>query len=341
MFLLRSVRENDLSNLYELASQVSFINLPADKDIIEKKISQSLTCFKNPYKEFYKNYYFFVIEDLENNSVVGASMIHAQHGTEDEPHFYLKVGQERKYSETINTGFIHGTLKLGIETDGPTEIGGLVLDPKYRGNPNKLGKQISFVRFLYMGANPKRFKKTIHSELMPPLDKDGNSPLWEAIGRRFLNMDYHDADVLSRSNKEFILSLYPSDTIYQTLLPTIARNAIGKVGEDTKPVKKMLESIGFTYTHEVDPFDGGPHFRAQLNEIKPIKDMYQGPIEVLDNKLEDPNLCKRLITIPSQDDGFRAILVPSVLKNNLLSVYVPRKYHSLVKGIENTNAISL
>lgn len=76
---------------------------------------------------------------------------------------------------------------------------------------------------------------------MPPFDNKGNSPLWEAIGRRFMNMDYHEADILSRSNKEFILSLYPAENIYQTLLPFDARDAIGKVGKDTEPVRKMLE----------------------------------------------------------------------------------------------------
>src|SRR5690606_1685193 len=119
-----------------------------------------------------------------------------------------------------------------------------ILDPQYRGSPGKLGKQLSFIRFLYMGLNKKHFKDEIHSELMPPFDKDGKAPLWEAIGRRFLNMNYHEADILSRSNKEFILSLFPSDTIYETLLPIEARFAIGKVGDDTKPVKKMLEEIG-------------------------------------------------------------------------------------------------
>lgn len=273
MFKLRNVCEQDLENLYELSQLVTFINLPPDKGLILDKIKSSQRAFQAPDKDLSRNYYFFVLEDLERGKVIGASLIHAQHGTEDEPHYYFKVGQEHKFSTTINTGFIHGTLKLGLDTDGPTEIGGLILDPNYRGNPHKLGKQLSFVRFLYMGLYPHLFKPVIHSELMPPFDREGKSPLWEAIGRRFLNMEYHDADVLSRNNKEFILSLFPSDTIYETLLPIEARHAIGKVGEDTKPVKKMLEGIGFKYTNEVDPFDGGPHYRAKLKDIKPVRDL--------------------------------------------------------------------
>lgn len=279
MYILRNATMDDLSDLYDLSGKVFFINLPHDKDIIQQKINASLQSFKKPYKELEKNYYIFVIEDLENKKVVGVSMIHAQHGTESEPHFFLKVSHENKYSQTINTGFVHGTLKLGLDTNGPTEIGGLVLHPDYRGSKDKLGKQISFVRFLYMAIHPERFKDVIHSELMPPFDKNGRAPLWEAIGRRFMNMDYNEADILSRSNKEFILSLFPSDNIYMTLLPLEARNAIGKVGDETLPVKKMLENIGFHYTQEVDPFDGGPHYRCKLQDIKPIKNKISGTVD--------------------------------------------------------------
>lgn len=273
MFILRSVEENDLEDLFELSGKVHFINLPHDKEVIKKKIKTSLKSFKNPAQNLAENIYLFVLEDLTKNKVIGASMIHAQHGTEQEPHFYLRVGSEHKFSQSINTGFVHGTLKLGLDTDGPTEIGGLVVHPDYRGHQDKLGKQIAFVRFLYMCIFPERFKETIHSELMPPLDPDGNSPLWEAIGRRFINMDYQQADKLSRNNKEFILSLYPSDNIYMTLLTPSARNAVGKVGKETEPIKNMLEKIGFKYTNEVDPFDGGPHYRAKLKETTLYKSL--------------------------------------------------------------------
>jgi arginine N-succinyltransferase len=144
-----------------------------------------------------------------------------------------------------------------------------------------------------MARNPERFKPMVHSELMPPFDKNGNSPLWEAIGRKFLNMNYVEADILSRSNKEFILSLFPSENIYQTLLPLEAREAIGKVGKETEPVRRMLESIGFKYTYEVDPFDGGPHYRCPLKEIKPIKERITGVL--ITNKSYDPKEARDVI----------------------------------------------
>ncbi len=302
MFILRSVQPDDLSDLFKLSNIMTFINLPPDEELISSKIDSSMKSFKNPSSDLSKNYYIFVLEDFETNEILGVSMIHAQHGTENEPHFYLTVGQEAKFSQTINTGFVHGTLKLGLDTNGPTEIGGLILNPDFRGHKEKLGKQLSFARFLYMATSPERFKSMIHSELMPPLDRFGNSPLWEAVGRRFFNMNYHEADVLSRSNKEFILSLFPSENIYQTLLPMDARESIGKVGKETEPVKKMLESIGFKYTYEVDPFDGGPHYRCPLKDIKPIKERITGLL--ITNKSFDKEKAREVllsVEVPGHD----------------------------------------
>lgn len=308
MYTLRSASLDDLDDLYELSQLMLFINLPPDRDIIKSKIESSIRSFTKPSKNLWENYYLFVLDDVRAKKIIGASMIHAQHGTEDEPHYYFSVSQENKFSKTLNTGFIHGTLKLGLDTNGPSEIGGLILHPEFRKSDKKLGKQLSFVRFLYMGMNKNRFKENIHSELMPPFDSEGHAPLWEAIGRRFLNMEYHDADILSRSNKEFILNLFPADTIYLTLLPIEARNAVGKVGESTIPVKKMLEGIGFKYTNEVDPFDGGPHYRANMKDIKPIKEMFECEVLIRDSIIKSDKT-SILTSLPVTDGGFKAAYI--------------------------------
>lgn len=278
MFIIRNVLPRDLGDLKELSEFHLLINLPREEKKIKELIDCSVASFQAQDNFFFDRTYVFVLEDTVKKKVIGVSMINAQHGTKDEPHFYLDVSQENKYSKTLNTGFIHGTLKLGIDTNGPTEIGGLVLHPDYRKNTHRLGKQISFARFLYISLHRNKFKNTLHSELLPPFDDKGNSVLWEAVGRQFLNMNYHEADLLSRENSEFILSLFPSENIYQCLLPVQARKSIGEVGNETKPVQKMLESIGFKYNNQVDPFDGGPHYQCEVSEVLPIKNKISGKI---------------------------------------------------------------
>jgi arginine N-succinyltransferase len=231
MILLREAREADVETLEGLADIPGFISLPHDPDAIRAKILKSADCFSGKVKNKGEAKYVFVAEDLASKRVVGTSQISGQHGTPDSPHFYFQVSNERKFSETINTGFIHGTLELKWDTDGPSEIGGLVVDPRIRNSDDRVGRQISFVRFLYMSVFPDRFKSKVIAELLPPLNKKGQSPLWEAIGRRFTNMDYWEADELCQKSKEFIDSLFPSGKIYTTFFSAEARNAIGKVNK--------------------------------------------------------------------------------------------------------------
>ncbi|MES2962263.1 MAG: arginine N-succinyltransferase, partial [Bdellovibrionota bacterium] len=58
---------------------------------------------------------------------------------------------------------------------------------------------------------------------------------------------------------------------YLCLLDSRARLVLGRVGDETRPAQHLLESLGFTYLHEVDPFDGGPHYGANLADIELVK----------------------------------------------------------------------
>ena len=317
MILLREIQEGDLDSLAKFAQIPGFINLQDDRDFLREKIGKSVSSFNDQLPNKFDGKYIFVDEELETKRVLGTSMIAAQHGTTDSPHFYFEVSNEEKFSETINTGFIHGTLKLKYDTNGPSEIGGLVLDPDYRNSEARVGRQISFVRFLFVGLNRARFKRKILAELLPPLNKKGQSPLWEAIGRRFTNMDYWEADQLCQKNKEFIFSLFPTGKIYTTFLPAEARNAIGKVGKDTEPVMHMLRKIGFAYKNQVDPFDGGPHLWANIDEILPIKKLAQYTV-LPDSGLGSGDQREAGLLCPAQQKPgqFRAVAVQAVRRDS-------------------------
>src|SRR5260221_14435550 len=104
------------------------------------------------------------------------------------------------------------------------------------------------------------FREKVLSELLPPLEPDGASKLWEALGRKFTGLTYQEADLLSKDNKEFIHALFPDDPIHTELLPDDVRALIGQVGPDTKAVETMLLRIGCEYRNQIDPFAGRPHF---------------------------------------------------------------------------------
>lgn len=269
-FIVRSVRHDDLNQLVDLAKQFTLLNLPGEKSVISNKIERSINSFAGKVSG-YDAEFLFVLEDLEERQIVGSSLIIAKHGSDQAPHCFFKILKRDHFSKDLGIGFIHQVLRFQMDTDGPTEIGGLLIDRSYRRRPEKLGKQISLSRFVYMGMYRDRFESRVLCELTPPLTEEGRSEFWEALGRRFTGLPYQEADLLSQTHKEFIESLFPEEDIYLSLLASKARLVLGRVGEATKPAQHLLESIGFKYLDEVDPFDGGPHFGCDTDEIGPVK----------------------------------------------------------------------
>ena len=249
---------------------------------MKRLIEYSRASFGEKFEDPFDREYVFVLRDIEADRVIGTCMIIAQHGSYERPSVYFNVREEQKYSSTTQRHFRHQLLQLTLNFDGPTEIGGLILHPDYRGHPLKLGKLLAFVRFLYIGMHPPKFRDELVAELLPPLREDGTSDLWDALGKNFTGLDYVTADKMSRQNIEFIQNLFPFTPIYTALLPKDVAALIGAVGEPTKPVERMLTNIGFRWDHSIDPFDGGPTFRAHTLQCEPIRrvswETFAGPL---------------------------------------------------------------
>lgn len=269
-FLIRPADKKDLVELFDLAKQFTLLNMPADKKFITSRIDESLRSFAGE-APLLERRYFFVCEDTENGNIAGCSQLIGQKGTPQNPNYSFKVLKKERFSPDLSVGFIHQILRLKIETNGASEVGGLVVDKAYRRRPEKVGKLISLSRFSYVGMNLDQFQDELVAEMAPPLTDEGRSEFWEALGRRFTGMPYQEADAISQSNKEFIRSLFPEEDIYLCLLDPKARLVLGRVGPETQPALHMLEGLGFKYKNEVDPFDGGPHLTVPTKEISVIK----------------------------------------------------------------------
>lgn len=322
-FVIRAVAHEDLQQLTDLAKQFNLLNLPGNRKILAEKIARSESSFAGELPKD-QSEYLFVLEDTEEKFVVGSSLIIAKHGNEEVPHCYFKILKRDHFSQDLGLGFIHQVLRFQTDADGPTEIGGLLVDKTYRRRPERLGKQISLSRFLYMGLNPERFESRVLCELTPPLTEEGRSEFWEALGRRFTGLPYQEADMLSQTNKEFIESLFPEEDIYLSLLDSKARLVLGRVGEATKPAQHLLESIGFEYLDEVDPFDGGPHYGAKTAEILPIKHGKKALI----GELKDASFkTQGLVGVGS--NSFRCVMTGYDLRDGVLTI--PNKARELLQ----------
>ncbi len=313
---IRGSLPEDEAQILRIARHLNTVNLPEEEEGVRQILAASHQSFTQATAEPSRRQYVFVLVERATGTILGTSMVFAQLGRKDAPYIYLDVIDEERYSQTLDKHFEHTVLKIGYSYNGPTEIGGLVLDPTYRRVPERLGTFLSYVRFLFIKMHRPWFRDEVLAELLPPLEKDGTSHLWDALGRHFTGMTYAEADKLSRKNKEFIRGLFPEGTIHASLLPKDAQSVIGKVGAQTRGVEKLLRRIGFRYADRVDPFDGGPHFTAATDEVSLVSSSRRLRVEELVAEATlaalPPEKRRRAVVAvePNGPPFFRAVLAP-------------------------------
>ncbi len=266
-FLLREATLADMSHILRLARVLDSINLPTEEDDLATLIQQSVFSFRGQIQDRQTSAYLFVLEDLATCGIAGTAMLIAKHGTPESPHYYLEMATDQRYSKTLKRMFHHTYLTLRRNLDGPTEVGGLIVDPAFRQNPAKIGKQLSFVRFLYLALYPDRFEGEVLAEMLPPLLDNKENLFWDCYGKRVTGLSFRAADKLSTKDKEFIDALFPSIPIYTCMLPVEVQEQIAKVGPETEGAVHLLEKIGLRFLGHVDPFDAGPYYGGKVEDI--------------------------------------------------------------------------
>ncbi len=267
---IRGATTADEDALLALAAHLNTVNLPNDRQSVHELLAHAEHSFDGSIA-LAKRKYVFLLWDLERRTAIGSSSVIAQLGRRDAPYIYFDVIDEERYSKSFDKHFHHTVLRLGFSYKGPTELGGLVVAPAERGSPERLGRFVSYARFAFIAGRREAFRDQLLAELLPPLEQDGTSHLWEALGRRFTGMTYAEADLSSSRDKEFIRDLFPLGEIHTSLFDDRARDVIGRVGAQTLGVERMLLAAGFRYARRVDPFDGGPHFVARTDDVIPIQ----------------------------------------------------------------------
>ena len=304
MFLIRQATLEDLPTLLKLAKMVHFLNLPADRDIIATKINRSRLSFAERQNDPRHRQFMFVLEDSETGNVIGTSAAISCISWKGWPHVFLEVKKRHFYSNDLQQGQSHVTLEFGTDESGPSEVGGLILAPGYRGHKEKLGSLLSLIRFHFIGLHKKWFAQRILAELMGPVTPDSRTLLWEYLGRRFINLSYQEADLFCQHSKEFMTNLWPRGEIFASILPPDARALIGKVGEETLAAKGMLDRQHFHVTTHVDPFDGGPYLEADRDSIPMVRDTKEYKLLAF-AKRESGVMA--FVSHSSKEHGFRAV----------------------------------
>ncbi len=309
MFLLRPVSVSDLPAILELAHYLDTLNLPADEDFIRGRLERSERSFGEPGPPSGEREYRFALED-EEGRVVGTCAILSKHGTPELPHLFLRVGQEERQSGDVSVK--HVTLQLGASSDGPTELGSIVLHPDQRGQPGQPGKLLSWGRFAYLARHPGSFEPRLMAEMRATFDDEGRNAFWDAFGRRFTGMSYTEADRRSASDKAFILDLFPDTPFYASLLDAPVLEELGQVHPDTRPALRLLEKAGLRWIGEIDPFDAGPFVGAAVDRVIPIRETVPGRVAE-----GVPDEGASAVILSTEEGGaFRAVVAPATRKGS-------------------------
>ncbi len=259
MLIIRPIGETDLTGLVGLAKSTGggLTTLPPDKEFLAERIDNSLRAFSPRVHQPGGELYLFALEDTATGDLLGVSGIASRVGG-FEPWYSYEIKPERLIHQPLHVDKEIPVLHLRQEHRGPSEICSLFLRADRR--RGGAGRLLSLSRFLFIGAQRKRFTATIIAEMRGYIDQTGRSPFWEAVGRHFFPFDFYAADVLS--------GLHP---IYLPLLSAEVRTVVGRVHHETEPALALLLAEGFERTNEVDIFDAGPLIRAETDKVRTLR----------------------------------------------------------------------
>ena len=271
-YRLRPARMRDLPALERLAraKAIGISSLPDQRAALAEQIERSTQAFGSADDASGEESYLFVLEDGDRGgALAGTAGIAAAAGFNDRFYCYRNEFIVQAAPALGARNRIH-TLHLCHDLTGVTLLTGFHIDAAYA---DTLAPQLlSRGRLLFIAAHAARFSDRIAAENPGLADDSGRCPFWDAVGRRFLDLPYAEAERLSggRSPKGYIADLMPQSPVYVPLLPEAAQWALGQL----HPVGELPFSIlldegldGDTY---LNLFDGGPTAEGRVAALKSV-----------------------------------------------------------------------
>jgi arginine N-succinyltransferase len=280
MFVLRPAEMADLPQIETIAarSAIGITSLPPDQQRLIEKISSSRYAFSSEVDIPGEETYFFVLENTSTGEIIGTSGIAASAGFHDRFYSYrneiiVHASQELRVSNKIHA------LHLCHDLTGFSLLTSFYIDPQFA--ESAMPQLLSRARLLYIAEHRRRFADKLAAENPGVCDAEGRSPFWDAVGRRFFNMEYPQAEQLSGGrSKTFIAELMPQYPIYVPLLPPAAQLAIGQLHPDGELPFSILIDEGFEPDIYIDIFDGGPTVEARVDTLRSIRQQRRLPARV-------------------------------------------------------------
>ena len=247
--------------------------LPRTRDQIDAAILRSIASFAADVDMPSEESYLFVLETLATQEaltskrVIGTAAIFASAGSNG-TYFSFRNDVIQQVSRDLNISHSVHALTLCSELTGYSQLSGFCLqDLAHAGMEAAL---LSRARLLFAALAPQRFGDRFFVPLAGITDPDGQSPFWDAVGRKFFQMDFLAAErvIGGARNRTLIVELMPHYPVYVPLLPGAAQAAMGQIHPSGEVPFHLLTEEGFEADDYIDIFDGGPILQAHKQALR-------------------------------------------------------------------------
>lgn len=271
MFVVRPAELADIPELEALSRLASsgVHTLPRTTENLQRAVERSQASFAAQVEIRDEESYMFVLEDVRDKSLAGSATIFATAGTNG-TYFAFRNDVVQQVSRDLNISHSVHALTLCSELTACSQLTSFFMRSKHPGQEAAL---LSRARLLYAAIAPQRFGERFVVSLAGISDDNGQSPFWDALGRKFFQMDFLDAEraVEGARNRTLIVELMPHYPVYVPLLPEAAQAALGQIHPEGELPFNLLTDEGFQADEYIDIFDGGPILQAHRDSLRTVQ----------------------------------------------------------------------
>jgi arginine N-succinyltransferase len=309
MYLVRPVELSDLAALEALAAVTmpGVHTLPKTRDKIAEAIDRSLASFGANVDIPSEESYLFVLEEAGSGAIAGTAAIFASAGSNG-TYFSFRNDVIQQVSRDLNISHSVHALTLCSELTAYSQLSGFYVNK--RADAGLEAALLSRARLLFAVLAPHRFGDRFFVPLAGITNADGQSPFWDALGRKFFQMDFLDAErvIGGARNRTLIVELMPHYPVYVPLLPGDAQAAMGQIHPDGELAFNLLTEEGFEADDYIDIFDGGPILQAHKYALRSFTGSLQRRVEAAGAAMPTDALVTYAVAAGA-DQNFRAITV--------------------------------
>jgi arginine N-succinyltransferase len=325
MYVVRPVEPADIDALETLlaAAMPGVHTLPRTRDKIEAFVERSVASFAAQVDFPSEESYLFVLQDLERGELAGTAAIHASAGSNG-TYFAFRNDVIQQVSRDLNISHSVHALTLCSELTAYSQLSGFTL--RRREEAGCEAALLSRARLLYAMLAPHRFGERFFVPLAGVTDDAGQSPFWDALGRKFFKMDFLDAErtIGGARNRTLIVELMPHYPVYVPLLPGPAQAVMGQIHPNGELAFNLLTEEGFEADEYIDIFDGGPILQAHKKALRSFCGALSRRVATQEAgaAANDPETLVNY-AVASGERDFRAVVLPCAPTENAEVLVLP------------------